>query len=70
MTTFQDHNGKPSSMRLMCFMSLLSAIAIGHLTVLGYGTEDGPVLCAMFLVAAFAPKAVQNFAEKQLERKS
>jgi len=66
MDTFSEKTGKTSSMRVMCFVSLLAAITCGLLVTLGKGTADGTLITCMFLVGAFAPKAVQKFAEQQL----
>lgn len=60
---FQDDNGNQSSMRLMCFVSLLAAIGCAVITLYN-GSPDGVMLTFGFLVSAFAPKAVQKFAEK------
>lgn len=63
-----------SAMRLMCFLTLFFAFFITWLIVGGHleaGTEiskfELALLCLLYL-AAFAPKAVQKFAEKQAER--
>ena len=69
-----EHTGKSSSMRLMSFVALLAAIMFGLLTVLHAGDHgvssdntDGIYITFGFLIAAFAPKAVQKFAEIKLE---
>ena len=65
-TGFLDESaGTKSSMRLMCFVSLISAVAFGALTLLNEAASDGEMITLMFLTGAFAPKAVQKFAEKQ-----
>jgi len=65
-TGFLDETvGVRSSMRLMCFVSLLAAVAFGALTLLNEAATDGEMITLMFLTGAFAPKAVQKFAEKQ-----
>ena len=60
-----DDSGQPSSMRLMSMLALIAAIALGFLTLLGHAPEaqNGLYLTALFLIAAFAPKALQKFAE-------
>ena len=60
-----DDNGHPSSMRLMSFVALLAAIVFGLIVLLHEGANDlnGLYLTIAFLLAAFAPKALQKFAE-------
>ena len=58
-----DNAGNPSSMRAMCGVSLAAAIAFGYVSVTGDGTGSDIIL--WFLVGAFAPKAVQKFAENK-----
>ena len=66
---FEDHKGQKSSMRLMSFVSLLAAIFYGGVIVfsaVGRTTnipDDAMIITIGFLVGAFAPKAVQKFAE-------
>jgi hypothetical protein len=71
---FEESDGTRSSMRLMCFTALIAAVVFGLLSVLaaigliGAGTLAGiggevVTITFGFLVAAFAPKAVQKFAE-------
>ena len=64
-TCMTDDEGNPSSMRLMSLLALLVA-ALAAVEVLGIGNpENQTELVLYFLVAAFAPKAVQTFAEKK-----
>ena len=60
-----NDSGQPSSMRLMSMVALLAAIALGFLTLKGHAAEaqTGLYLTSLFLIAAFAPKALQKFAE-------
>ncbi|WPD24951.1 MAG: hypothetical protein SD837_10370 [Candidatus Electrothrix scaldis] len=60
-----ESNGKPSSMRLMCFIALLASIWFGYLAItLADGkNENGLYITTAFLLAAFAPKALQKFLE-------
>jgi len=44
-------------------MSLLAAIAFGGLTILMKTSEPGVYITMGFLLGAFAPKALQKFAE-------
>jgi hypothetical protein len=62
---FQDDNGNQSSMRVMCFMSLIAAIAAAALMFFKPPTEafNGLYIFTVFMVGAFAPKAIQKFAE-------
>ena len=60
-----DDQGHPSSMRLMSMVALMAAIGFGLITLIhedANGT-DGLFLTFAFLLAAFAPKALQKFAE-------
>ena len=61
-SVLRDNKGQPSSMRLMSLISLLVAIALSIAAV--YGMEGDPIHILYFLTAAFAPKAVQKFAER------
>lgn len=64
---FLEDNGNKSWMRAMCFVALLMSIAFGYLTIIkGAAAGDGLYITLMFLVAAFAPKAVQKFAETKI----
>ena len=59
-----DNKGKPSSMRLMSWVALFAAITFGWITLTQKGNEPtGINITFGFLIAAFAPKAVQKFAE-------
>lgn len=60
---FQEDNGKYSAMRAMSFIALITAIVFGAMTLTNDDSE-GKYLTTAFLVAAFAPKAVQKFAER------
>lgn len=60
-----DDQGNPSSMRLMSMLAFLVAAALALVEAFGLGSgESKTELVLYFLVAAFAPKAVQKFAEK------
>lgn len=50
-------------MRAMSFMALIAAIVLGAITITSKDF-DGKEITTAFLVAAFAPKAVQRFAER------
>ena len=65
---FSEDNGNTSWMRAMCFVSLLTAIACAMVSLLvdGANSVNGIYLTLMFLVGAFAPKAVQKLAEQKI----
>jgi hypothetical protein len=59
-----DDQGNPSSMRLMSLLALIVAAFLAVAEVFGWGSgESKAELVLYFLVAAFAPKAVQKFVE-------
>ena len=62
-----DDEGHPSSMRLMGMVALMAATAFGILTLLDGAADDynGLYLTTAFLLGAFAPKALQKFAERK-----
>jgi hypothetical protein len=59
----QGNNGKYSTMRAMSFIALIAAIVFGAITITSNDPDVKEITMA-FLVAAFAPKAVQRFAER------
>ena len=66
---FEEDNGNVSSIRLMSFIALIAAIIFGFLTILlkdGNAT-NGIYITFGFLLAAFAPKALQKFAETKVK---
>jgi len=63
---FDEDNGNRSAMRLMSFVALMASIMFGGLTLQGGGGSEGLYITFGFLTAAFAPKAVQKFAEQKL----
>ena len=69
-TFLQDDQGNQSCMRLMCCTSLVAAILFGAVVVVGKGGPDGVMLVLSFLVAAFAPKAVQKTLEQKIAQKN
>lgn len=62
---FQEDNGNKSSMRLMSFTALIAGIVFALLTILR-ASDEGIYITFGFLIAAFAPKALQKFAETKL----
>ena len=63
-----DDHGHPSSMRLMSMVALIASIMFGFITLFHDEANDanGLYLTGLFLIAAFAPKALQKFAEANL----
>ena len=62
----QDHTGDASSMRLMSVVALIASIGFGLIALIhptAQGSPNGLYLTVAFLLAAFAPKALQKFAE-------
>jgi len=66
---FEEDNGNISSMRLMSFVALIAAIIFGFLTILlkDVNSSNGIYITFGFLLAAFAPKALQKFAETKVK---
>ena len=61
----EEEQGRKSAMRAMNFVSLCASILFGLITLL-YQKADGQAgvfITFGFLLAAFAPKALQKFAE-------
>jgi hypothetical protein len=58
----QEDNGKYSTMRAMSFIALIAAIVFGAMTIIS-NNSAGKDITTAFLAAAFAPKAIQRFAE-------
>lgn len=61
-----DNQGNPSSMRLMSVVALFASIVFGLISLLhatASQNENGLWITTAFLIAAFAPKALQKFAE-------
>ena len=65
----EDNEGNSSSMRLMAITALLASIMFGLLTILRSPGGDGLYITTAFLLGAFAPKALQKFAENKLAGK-
>jgi len=67
---FDESEGIRSSMRMMCFISLMIAAAV---TFFSIGTKQLDVnviaVVVLFVVAAFAPKAIQKYAESDVVTK-
>lgn len=59
-------NNKVSAMRVMSFIALIVSVYFGYLVITGNGdNQAGATIVTGFLMGAFAPKAVQKFAEKK-----
>ena len=58
----QDNNGQYSAMRAMSFIALIAAIVFGAIAITT-NSSAGKDITTAFLAAAFAPKAIQRFAE-------
>lgn len=61
---FEDNEGNPSSIRVMSLIALIAAIGLAAAPFLGK-SEGDPMHVFYFLLAAFAPKALQKMAEKK-----
>ena len=62
MQFLKDNMGKTSSMRIMSFFSLFASIYFGHLTI-SLDNQTGLYIVPLFVVGAFAPKAIQKYIE-------
>jgi hypothetical protein len=63
----EGKKGNKSAMRAMSFIALIAAIGFGAVVVsTNDPTQIGAYVTFAFLIAAFAPKALQKFAEKEL----
>lgn len=63
-----DDHGHKSSMRLMCLLALIASVYFGAVVV--HTPEPTPTHLGIvfgFLIGAFAPKAVQKYAESRLK---
>ena len=66
-----DDTGKMSTMRVMSFMALLASMGAGYMTlVIETAAETGFQITGAFLLAAFAPKALQKFFENAYQKKT
>jgi len=64
-TLLKEGNGKFSSMRLMSFIALIASIVFAAMTLQNKNPE-GKYITTIFMLGAFAPKALQKFAEQKL----
>ena len=65
-SVLSDSDGNPSAMRYMSMLALIIAGVLAFLEAFEKANADEP-LVLYFLVAAFAPKAVQKFAEEKVK---
>ena len=62
---FEEAEGVKSSMRLMCFIALVTGILLSFFIIWQKQLDVNSItLITIWVVAAFAPKAVQKYAEK------
>lgn len=66
-----DDRGKRSMMRLMSFIALIASIWFAWMTLTDSITtsNEGVYITTTFLLAAFAPKALQKFIENSYPAK-
>ena len=63
---YEEEPGEQSSMRIMCMISLWMGSLLGWFAILTKQLDMNVIaLVSLFIVAAFAPKAVQKFAENK-----
>ncbi|NOQ34300.1 MAG: hypothetical protein GQ569_00205 [Methylococcaceae bacterium] len=65
----EEEPGRKSSMRAMSFIALLASVMFGLMTLMyaaGEAQQTGLFITFGFLLAAFAPKALQKFAETKI----
>ena len=60
---FEDHEGHLSNMRLMSFIALGVAIWLSWYAVTNGTEKESFTIIATWVVAAFAPKAIQKLFE-------
>ena len=71
----EEDNGNKITMRVMCVSSFWTSVAFGFTTlylsatVNSFDVTTGIYLTTAFLLGAFAPKAVQKFAETKMPMK-
>ena len=67
-----DDKGKRSMMRLMSFIALIASIWFAWMTLTDSNTtsNEGVYITTSFLLAAFAPKALQKFIENSYPPKN
>ena len=67
-----DDRGKRSMMRLMSFIALIASIWFAWMTLIDSNSmsNEGVYITTAFLLAAFAPKALQKFIENSYSPKN
>lgn len=64
---FEESPGVSSQMRLMSFISLLAGIGLAFFAIASNQIDLNTVsLVFIFIAGAFAPKALQKFAEQKI----
>lgn len=64
---FDESEGVKSSMRLMCFISLMIAASISFFSIWTKQLDVNVIaIVVLFVVGAFAPKAIQKYAESDV----
>ena len=62
-----DPDGKPSSLRVMSYVSLIGSLMFGLIAMWfewnGKSGDSGIMLCLGFLTSAYSPKVIQRFGE-------
>lgn len=64
---FSENSGRLSSVRVNSFIALLAAIGLSVFAIERASISESTPLIISWLVAGFAPKVVQKFAEKHNE---
>lgn len=65
---FEESPGQKSNIRLMSAAAMIVSMIIGlKLAFIDYITYNQLALLGIFIVAAFAPKVVQKFAESKIK---
>ena len=65
---FKDDKGKSSAMRVYSFLSLLYSFGASSYCIANNSLDgDALVLISMYVLGAFAPKAIKKFAELKVK---
>ena len=65
----EESSGNKSLMRALSIVALLGALWFGHLTIT-QESEVGIWVTSMFVIGAFAPKAIQKYTEVLAEKRA
>jgi len=68
----EEEGGRKSAMRAMSFISIIASIVFGCITIYApvSNQANGLFITTLFLLGAFAPKALQKFAETKYPHSS